>query len=65
MTVHFWEIKNLKSTKMDRPKKLEKPGKQIGLELPVNMFITFFHIAESKFEISFGEFLQQKPQNGR
>ena len=25
---------------------------------------TEFHVAESKFEISFGEFLQQTPQNG-
>ena len=29
------------------------------------MFITLFDIAESEFEISFGEFLQQIPQNGR
>ena len=47
MTVHFWEIKNHK--KMGRPRKLEKKVWQRTLKLPVNMFITYFHIAESKF----------------
>ena len=42
-----------------------KKGKKIALKLPVNMFITLFLLAELKFEISFGEFLQQMPQNGR
>ena len=66
MTVHFREIKNLKSTKNgSSKKKLKKRGKQITLKLPVNILITQFNIAESKFEISFGKFLQKMPQNGR
>ena len=41
MTVHFWEIKNLKSRKkMGRPKNLKKQGKQIRLKVPLNMIKT-------------------------
>ena len=48
---------------MGRPKKLEKIREDNCIKILVNMLTTYFQIAESKFAIRFGEFLQQMPQN--